>query len=197
MLLVSFFNGPKSHYLYDFTLKLLYICNSSWTRNYWCHNLLLNSLMRVGYGEYSLLILMPSSFVWVLHQPETERQNTIDCATEWIRYSDTQHPGPAAAQSALSSPCSSLLCVTQSTVVHTRVWLLDWGFLQVEGFWFSVVCGFKLSADSLFLDLRGFQEELWTFSWTLNIPKNSGVPGGWQSASDGHSSLFWKSRLAT
>ena len=103
---------------------------------------------------------------------------------------------PIAAQSVLSSPCSSFLCVTQSTAVHSRVWLLDWAFLQVEGFWFSVVCGFKLSADSLFLDLRGFQEELWTFSWTLNIPKNSGVPGGWKSAIDGHSSLFWKSHLA-
>ena len=38
-----------------------------------------------------------------------------------------------------------------STVVHNRVWLLDWGFLQVEGFWFSVVCGFKLFADSFSL----------------------------------------------
>ena len=106
-------------------------------------------------------------------------------------------PRPPLLLRVCSAPPAVPFCVTQSTVVHSRVWLLDWGFLQVEGFWFSVVCGFKLSADSLFLDLRGFQEELWTFSWTLNIPKNSGVPGGWKSAIDGHSSLFWKSRLAT
>ena len=61
-----------------------------------------------------------------------------------------------------------------------------------------IFCGMWLQtfADSLLLVLRDFQEDLWTFSWIPNIPKNSGVPGDWISAIDGHGSLFWKSHLA-
>ena len=48
----------------------------------------------------------------------------------------------------------------------------------MEGGGFCIVCGFKTFVGSLVVGLRGFQEELWTFSRILDIPEKSGVPDG-------------------
>ena len=91
---------------------------------------------------------------------------------------------PRCCSEWASAPPAVPFSVSLSTVVHNRVWLLDWGFFQVEGFWFSLVCGFKLFADFLLLVLSGFQEELWTFPWIVNISKKSRVPSVWVSVTD-------------
>ena len=52
---------------------------------------------------------------------QRQRQNTTDWAPVWVRQSDALHPGPAATQSVRQLPFSSLLCVSQSTVVHNQV----------------------------------------------------------------------------
>ena len=147
MLLVSFFNGPKSHYLHDFTLKLLYICNSSWTRSYWCHTLLLNSLMRVGYGEYSLLILMPSSFVWVLHQPETETKHHRLChrVDQILRCSA---PRPRCCSECAQLPLQfPSLCPSEHSSTHPSLTLglrlsSSGRILIFCGMWLQTLCWF-------------------------------------------------------
>ena len=87
-------------------------------------------------------------------------------------------------------------CVSQSTVVHSRVWLLDWVFLQVEGGSFCIICGFKTFVGSLVVGLHGFKEELWTFSKILDIPEKIRVPRDWISAVYSHRSPFWTTHLA-
>ena len=103
---------------------------------------------------------------------------------------------PLLLRVSVSSPCDSLLCVSQHNSTQPSLTpglrLSSSGRILIFcGMWLQTLCWFLL------LVLHGFQEELWTFSWIVNIPKKSGVPGGWISASDGHGSLFWKSHLAT
>ena len=71
----------------------------------------------------------------------------------------SQAPG-CCSEFVLSSPCSFCHCVTQSTVVHSRVWHLNRGFLQVEGGGFFIVCGFKTFVADLIIGRHSFQEEL-------------------------------------
>ena len=97
-----------------------------------------------------------------------------------------------------SAPPAALChCVTQSTVVHSRVWCLHCPFLQVEGPVTLNKSGLKTFMIWPPVCHWALQEELRSFVEMLDIPKKIGIwIRGLVSAVQGHERPLWDSHWA-
>ena len=104
---------------------------------------------------------------------------------------------PAPLGFVFSSPCSPSHRVTQSTVVHSRVWCLHWGFLQVEGAVTRNKSGLKTLMLCPLACFRALQEELRSFVEILDVPEKIGIWNrGLVSAVQGPRRPLWDSHWA-
>ena len=111
---------------------------------------------------------------------------------ENIRLPDVSLLLPLGLRSA--PPAALHHCVTQSTIVHSRVWCLHCLFLQVEGAVPLNKSGLKTFMLGPLVCHWALQEELRSFVETLDVPKKIGIwILGLVSAVQGHKSPLWDS----
>ena len=116
----------------------------------------------------------------------------------------TPASGAAHSQSPIytlglySAPPAALHhCVTQSTVVHSRVWCLHCLFLQVEGALPLNKSGLKTFILGPLVCHWALQEKLRSFAEMLNIPEQiESQTSSLVSAVQGHESPLWDSHWA-
>ena len=186
---------------------------------HWRVNVTLRDLCHLGkcgwaetrhFGRKALRFLFTLSCPRFLRRAVQEFQ----CPWFWVSelevlwqylWREKQHPSQGCPQPephlhsgfVLSSPAALCHCVTQSTVVHSRVWCLHCPFLQVEGPVTLNKSGLKTFTLWLRVWHRALQEELRSFVEMLDIPEKI---GSWisslVSAVQGHESPLWDSYWA-